>query len=329
MNVPGPISPFTEPASILPGAAAPVPCPGCGAEPSATRALGAAPASAVVLRDDRRFTQEAYAVYECGVCGLLFKYPTADARTLDEYYALVDFHKWETPDLYPTERLVLRALADLPAGSAILDFGCSSGRLLSRLTKRHRCYGFEPNAEAAQAATAAGLTMLPDLMADPAATPVFDAVVLVDVFEHLATPAATLDILLGRLRPGGRLVLATGNGDAPACRLDPARFWYFRTIEHVCMLTQRFARWFAESRRLELVVWERACHYEPTWREWLFQHARWFAYWSFHAPRPSPLRHLLRFLPGLRRTSGWTQPPHFVLSRDHAVTAFRREAGAD
>ena len=316
---------LSERASAAPvaGAPAPSPCPGCDAAPAATHALASAPHSEVVLRGDRRFMQEAYTIYECGVCGLLFKCPVPDARTLDEYYALVDFRKWETADLYPTEQLVLHALSDLPAGSAILDFGCSSGRLLSRLTGQHRCFGFEPNADAARAAAAAGLTMLPNLMATPA-NPVFDAVVLVDVFEHLTTPAAVLDALLARLRPGGRLVLATGNGDAAACRLDPARFWYFRNLEHVCMLTGRFGRWLAETRRLRVTSWAEICHYDASWREWLFQHARQFAYWSFHAPRPSPWRHLLRVVPVLRRAADWTEPPYFVLSKDHAVAVFQR-----
>ena len=132
------------------------------------------------------FVQEPYSVRECANCGLLYRDRTLSAERFEAYYAAVDFSKWEIPGLFPTECYVLSILKKLPAGSRILDFGCSSGRLLERLCKDYRCFGFEVNAEAAAKASSKGLKVLD--AAELTTSDLFDAVILLDVFEHLTAP---------------------------------------------------------------------------------------------------------------------------------------------
>ena len=299
-------------------------CPGCDA-PGPQRDLGSAPAVVVELQATA-FTQAPYRVFECGICGLLFKHPAADEQTLQSYYALSDYRKWEQPQYYPTERLALRTLAGLPAGSKILDFGCSSGRLLAGLNGKHQCFGLEPNQEAARQAAGKGIVMLAGLESgdDAAAPEYFDAILLMDVFEHLAAPTAMLTKLIARLAPGGLLVLATGDGDGAVCRREPAQFWYFRTIEHLCMLTRKYAKCLSAGAGLRILSWTTTSHYDASWREWLFQHARQFAYWSFHGPSPSVWRFVWRFMPYLRLARNWSTPPYFVLSKDHIVAVLQK-----
>jgi SAM-dependent methyltransferase len=278
--------------------------------------------SFVVELTGRKFQQSDYVVRECQNCGLLYRTPTLSDDALADYYANVSFQRWEANDYHPIERAVLSVLQSLPPGSRILDYGCSSGRLLSGLTRTHECYGSELNSVAAKEAAKRGLKMIePDALAT--GLPVkFDAIVLVDVFEHLRKPLDFLQQLLRHAAPGASLIVATGNGDAPACQRDPAQFWYFRTLEHLCMLTERTARYFAAERGLALEALTKVCHYDLTAREkavlWLHD----FSFWQFRR-RTLLARTLLRFLPKIRGAQRWTSAPPYTCTRDHIVAVFR------
>jgi cyclopropane fatty-acyl-phospholipid synthase-like methyltransferase len=112
-----------------------------------------------------------------------------DSEQLARCYDLIDFRHWETTGLYPTEKVVLARLGQLPAGSRVLDFGCSSGRLLSNLVGRHQCIGLEINEQAAAVARAKGIQIVAAL--DEIQPRSLDAAVMVDVFEHLPRPTET------------------------------------------------------------------------------------------------------------------------------------------
>ncbi len=158
---------------------------------------------------------------------------------------------------------------------------------------------------------------------DDSNLPIFDAIVLVDVFEHMTKPLNFAQAT-GILAPNGEsLIIVTGNGDASACRLDPAQFWYFRIIEHVAMLTQRSAEWISQRLQLHLESWEKVCHYDipllTQARQWL-QHT---AYWQFRRG-PRPVRALLRCLPRVRKAERWEVAPGFSASKDHVLAVFRK-----
>lgn len=148
------------------------------------------------------FQQPPYAIRECSTCGLLYKDNTASPGELDAYYAHVDFQKWENPDFYPTECAALTILRKMPKGSRILDFGCSSGRLMAPLIGDYDCFGFEINESASLKATAKGIKMLsPDFLEQGSVD--FDAILLVDVFEHLSAPLGLLRKLFDKVNRGG------------------------------------------------------------------------------------------------------------------------------
>lgn len=292
-------------------------CPLC--DDTAFTATGPGVDGLVVTCGGREFRQPPYAVRECGTCGLLYKDQTAGLADLDQYYAAADYRKWETPGHFPTERTALAHLGRLAPGARILDFGCSSGRLLAPLARRCRCAGFEPNPAAAQAAAAKGIHMLPAL--DPSHGR-FDAIVMADVFEHLRAPADTLRRLCALLRPGGRLLLLTGNGDAPACRIAPARFWYFRNVEHLCMLTPRATAWLARALGCALEHWQELSHFDaPLLQRWQ-KAARHFSYWQFRR-RTLLSQTILPLLPGFNRARHWPEPPINDLTRDHVLVILR------
>lgn len=294
-------------------------CPAC--DGSSLIATGPHAHGFAVQTDLGVYSQPEYSVLECETCGLLCRIPTLSVEELSTYYAEVDYRKWEAPAYFPTERAVIARLRQLPPGASLLDFGCSTGRLLAALVGQHRCHGFEIDERAANEAGAKGLTMLGPEFLDSTPSGTFDGIVLMDVFEHLPAPTRVLRRLSRLLKPGGSLVIGTGNGDAPACRLDPAQFWYFRNIEHLTMLTFRHASWLAGELGMRLEGWERVCHYDHSLRARVTQFLRHMAYWRFR--RGSRVeRVLMRHLPGLRKAEHWPMAPAFSASRDHVVAVF-------
>lgn len=294
-------------------------CPACGSRTS--EVTGPAAPSIRTRVGEAIFEQPEYLIQQCAQCALLYRDRTLSTEEFQRYYSLVPPATWEIEGHHPTETAVLSLLGKLPSGSRILDFGCSSGRLLAGLTSQHHCYGFEINPEAARAAAEKGLQMLSWEGLERGAES-FDAVVLTDVFEHLSEPVDVLRRLASVLAPEGSLVIVTGDGDAAACRRDPAQFWYFRTLEHVCMLTRKHADFLAAELNLRLLDWRTLCHYSLTPREQLVQRVQNFIYWQFRI-RTWFARAVLRFLPGFTRLRRGDLAPTYSCSRDHVLAVFR------
>jgi SAM-dependent methyltransferase len=295
-------------------------CPGCGGQ-KFHRVGRPAPECATVLGGES-FVQPPYSALRCEECGLIFKSEMADPDLFPRLYSLADYRTWEIDGLYPTERMSLAALRGVPPGGRILDFGCSSGRLLAALGPEYERLGLEINAAAASVAQARGIRIV-SCLADVGA---LDAALLVDVFEHLMQPLDELKLVAERLKPGGLLVLTTGDGDAPACRDDPAGFWYFRTVQHLIMLTRQYAEFLQPHLDATLISWQNVSHYDTPATEKIFQWARRLAYDIFHASPPRRGRWLASMLPFIRRARHWTQQPQFTCSADHVVAVFRKNA---
>ena len=297
-------------------------CPACGS--TSYQATGPEASGFSGFANDEEFKQESYFVRKCSNCGLLYRTPTLSPSELERFYAVTDFRGWEITGYFRTERRVLEILRRLPKGSRILDFGCSSGRLLAELSQQYACYGVEVNEAAANEAARKGLTILraedletPDLLK-------FDAIVLVDVFEHVSQPLALLRKLSQRLVDGGALIIATGLGDAPACRRDPAQFWYFRTVQHLSMLTREHAEFLCLALQLQLEQWNEMCHYDLPFRVKLVQFLQDRIYWQFHR-RTRFARFVLALLPGMAGLKAGDVPPLFSCSSDHVVALFRKQ----
>jgi SAM-dependent methyltransferase len=235
----------------------------------------------------------------------------------------VDFRRWDYPGLHPTERRVLDTLRNLTPRSRIVDFGCSNGRFLSHCVQKHDCYGIEVNTTAADAASARGVKIVDSEHLFDGAVGLFDVIILADVFEHLDSPTDLLLKFVSVLRPAGRLIVSTGNSDAPALRSDPSNCWYFRNIEHLCMLNPQHARYLSKRLGLSIERMDRACHYDVPFVRQIRTRATCFAYDVFHRDRMTWLRPALRFTPAFRKAQNWSQPPANSVTADHLVIVFK------
>lgn len=134
--------------------------------------------------------------------------------------------------------VLARLLEYLPDRGRMLDFGAGWGQFTgAAAADGWDVIGIEPTpGRALHAREAKGLdvrttTLTPDLFPPEH----FDAVVSLQVFEHLDDPAAEVDRIFGVLRPGGILAIEVPSIASPLVRLmggshrhfTPDHFWFF------------------------------------------------------------------------------------------------------
>ncbi|MEO7725845.1 MAG: class I SAM-dependent methyltransferase [Burkholderiales bacterium] len=116
-----------------------------------------------------------------------------------------------------------------PAATRVLDVGCSRGNFLAAGSRLgFSMEGVEPAANIAAAARADGHVVHTGLLADvnfEAAS--FDAITLFEVIEHLQQPLPLLRECHRVLKPGGILVLSTGNTASWTVAAMRTRWDYF------------------------------------------------------------------------------------------------------
>jgi methionine biosynthesis protein MetW len=143
--------------------------------------------------------------------------------------ALADLYeaKAQTYAAFGNGAVADHALRLLPAGGSALDLGCASGGLLALLRPRAgHLAGLELSASAARAAAQIGDEVVQGALEDaelPFAPAAFDLVVLADVLEHLADPAAALARAVEWCRPGGAILVSVPNVAHWRARLALAR----------------------------------------------------------------------------------------------------------
>ena len=298
-------------------------CPACGTSGAGT--IGRAAAGWGTDVAGRMFWHPDYDVKYCDACGLYFKNRVLNKQALADYYRLLPFESFESSELFPTDRLILRSIQPGHPDAKILDFGCGVGRILERLTVRHRCYGVEVNERAREIARAKGITILPESAVYSHTECNFDFVILSDVFEHLPNPLRFLRMLTILLKPGGGLIISTGNGDAVRCQEYLSQFWYFRAPGHLQMLSPKHLEWCAGKLGLRVTDCETVSHYKTSLLDRYRQYTRAWLFEQFHLRPCAWVTRTLRFLPLICRAEHWPLAPAITCTRDHLVAVLRKD----
>lgn len=274
------------------------------------------------------FHQPPYAIRRCDQCDLYFKSRTLPLEQLRAYYGRLDSATFDVSADFPTDRHLGAHLDRLRTGSRVLDFGCSTGRILKPHSTRLRCLGVEPNGHAAAVASQRGIQIVPEDQLPVVAQEGFDAIILCDVYEHLPRPVALVATLAKLLKPGGWLAVVTGNADAVRPRDRLAESWYFRVVGHLHMLSERHASWLGRRLGMELEVLHRCSHYRTPLGQRMRQFIQGLLYDQFHRSPRRGAAAVLRRIPRLRDAERWSTAPALTYRRDHVVAIFRSTAVA-
>ena len=146
---------------------------------------------------------------------------------------------WLRATLYDDITTALRAHG---SGSKVLDVGCGQGELLQWLDETgFEPHGIEPADDAAAIARGRGLdaqtATLEDLLAESDPPSTYDAVVLLNVLEHVPYAAETLRRVGRLLEPGGLLYIKVPNEFNPLQLAAQSKLgadpWWIAVPDHV------------------------------------------------------------------------------------------------
>jgi SAM-dependent methyltransferase len=249
------------------GASDPRPCPACGC--LRPRSCGTIASQGC----DFGFADGGH-LQQCPVCQLLFLVKPGDAPDLTHQYE-------ELPsDLLaeiPRRRdfdLALGEIEQCPGVSRVLDVGCFRGDFLVQLPPRIAKYGIEPSRAARAVAEKRGIALVGESIdAAQLKETGFDVITMIDVLEHLANPLEGLRRVSRWLRPGGRLIVGTGNSDALPWRLSRLRYWYYFP-QHITFVGGRWFEWAATQMPVRLLRTLPYSHSRRAYGKW-FVAERW------------------------------------------------------
>ncbi|MSU48871.1 MAG: class I SAM-dependent methyltransferase [Opitutus sp.] len=140
-----------------------------------------------------------------------------------------------------------------PPPLAWLDFGCGAGGFLKFLRDHGPLAGRPLTLSGHDVGSYADLLKntdrfrildLEELGREPTAS--YDVISMIEVVEHLPDPAAALTLVARLLKPGGLLLLTTGNMDSPVARRQGIQYRYCAPEIHVSLFNPRsLARLYA------------------------------------------------------------------------------------
>lgn len=235
-----------------------VSCPGCGS--GAVRVKGTIPDNHMFAGKDVGSMPGDLAV--CRSCHLGFRSPQPSQADLAALYQSGAESAWsESGEQARRDWELAAGWVNRVGASSVLDVGCFDGGFLALLPESVAKAGIEINPRAAQRATDRGIKIVASDLHDlTAADEKFDFVSAFDVIEHVNDPGEFLATLSNAVRPGGHVVFATGNLDAPAWRAMGSRYLYSWFLEHIAFVSPQWVERQAPRIGFAVVAIDRFSH---------------------------------------------------------------------
>jgi SAM-dependent methyltransferase len=169
-------------------------------------------------------------IVKCLGCGLIYTNPRQDPKELlSSYVDMVDEgYVAEEVGRRTSARIILKRLKKLKKRGRILDIGCATGFLLDEARiQGWEVHGVEPSKWCtAYAKQNFSIDIIRGLLKEAGfQKKFFDAVVLQDTVEHLASPKETLIEIRQILKPDGILCVSTPNIGSLVSRILKGRWW--------------------------------------------------------------------------------------------------------
>lgn len=173
-------------------------------------------------------------LWRCNVCGSGLVQNAIEEVTAQHLYTMGEAgDRWSNQPFDRNKtRLVVQILQSLfHPGMRLLDVGANTGELLD-FARQAGCVtaGLEYSQSSRTVLTEkrhAAFASFEEMDAD------YDIITAFDLIEHLYDVPGFLQACHDRLIPGGRLVLLTGDIQAPTARLAANHWWYLQYPEHI------------------------------------------------------------------------------------------------
>ena len=232
-------------------------CPVCGSE-GAVEVHPAEVRSAADVAFTYTFRPEhtrTFRVVACGACTHRFCAPIPDDLA-GHYVDVVDeeYLKHARSRVLAAEA-ALRVIARYQTSGALLDVGCATGDfLVAARDHGYRAEGVELSHWSARIARGRGFVVHGERLEALAShvSSRYDVITLWGVIEHFSGPATELAHVARLLRPGGIVVVWTGDVASLPSRLLGRKWWYWQG-QHIQYFTRRSLRKLAEATGLRHV----------------------------------------------------------------------------
>ena len=157
----------------------------------------------------------------------------------------------------------------------ICDIGCGDGSFLKGLDSHWQKTGIEPGAQASQITRDPNIHWIQGTLATAnLSLNSFDVLTYIDVTEHLLDPIAELTTAQQYLKPGGKLVIYTGNARSLFAQLAGANWAYLRCAGHIAVASQTaLTRGLSQAGFINLQIWTQNHPSSPGLSKWLFEYA--------------------------------------------------------
>jgi len=263
-------------------------------------------------------------LYRCRECSLSWRYPQPSKNQLDVLYQRDDVAAWQDA---PARRLDWQLASGLIHRNdecfSVLDVGCFDGRFLDNLGKAYRRAGLEINSLAIEYAKAKGIHIVGQDFSDlDNLGTSFDVVVAMDVIEHVASPKSFLASMAKAARPGGLVIVSTGNTAAWSWRLMGGMYWYCSIAEHISFIDSRWCE--HTSNVLGLTIEDiRYFSHEPSKVSVVAIQAAANIFYRMLPNLAYKLRSYYADCKGDPDRPSFRIPPHWRSAKDHMMVAFR------
>lgn len=143
----------------------------------------------------------------------------------------------------------------LPSGGRLLELGTAFGFFLLEAKGKFDCVGVEVSEAASKAARERGLDVRTGIFDEAMAKELgpVDAVVMLDVIEHLTDPLDVVERIHRSLTPGGHVVITTGDFGSLFGRITGKKWRLMTPPEHLFFFTERSLRAMLERVGFEIV----------------------------------------------------------------------------
>ncbi|MEZ5942748.1 MAG: class I SAM-dependent methyltransferase [Planctomycetaceae bacterium] len=213
-------------------------------------------------------------LYQCKSCGLGFRFPQVGEAELQALYANMPTRRWKYEQQVNTAwQLASKWLSNLnrtdSAKPRLLDVGAFDGIFLKSLGDSWDRFAVEPSESACESLEAMGVTVIDRFLNPPAVEHAeqFDVVTLFDVFEHLRQPGHSLSDAVQFLKPGGHLILSTGNCAHWTWKWLEGDHWYCHPLQHLTFATPQFFTNWAEQSNCQVRQMTPHPHHPGTFRK--------------------------------------------------------------
>jgi SAM-dependent methyltransferase len=264
----------------------------------------------------------------CQHCGLQFRHPRPSREKLDELYRAGSSDTWAVaPTVSRVDwQLAAERIRNMAIPRRVMDVGCFDGRFLASLPGGTIRSGLEIHPEAAARAARTGVEIIGnDFLALRSHAAQFDVVTAFDVIEHVYDPAELLNLMIDALRPGGMLIISTGDTQAWSWRLLGSRYWYCKTPEHMSFVSARWFRFALASRPAQVTEVVTFSHGGNSRRRAAMELVKNLAYWSL----PSLFSLLRKAGAGQKSIGAHAEladaPPGWITARDHMLVVITRD----